>query len=147
MLEFIHILLVEDSHAEAYLTREALNEWGQPYELTVLDNGEDAMLFLLGQEPFSGRRAPDFVLLDLNLPRKDGRQVLREAKSNPAVAGIPIIVLSNSKSEDDRNYVYDWNANCFLQKPENVEDFFSLIRGTANFWGRKNGVLPTHERQ
>jgi two-component system, chemotaxis family, response regulator Rcp1 len=136
------ILLVEDDLAEAKLTQEALQETGLAYQLFTVGNGEDAIDFLRRSAAYSNAPTPDVVLLDLNLPRKHGREVLREIKSDPVLHRIPIIVVSNSRSREDVDEVYHLNGNGYLTKPGDLLEFFAMIRSLVDFWLCK-ARLPT----
>jgi two-component system, chemotaxis family, response regulator Rcp1 len=131
------ILLVEDNPADVRLTREVFAEVGLPHRIHVARDGEEAMAMLRREGAHAQMVEPDLVLLDLNLPRKDGREVLAEVKSDPGLAHIPIVVLSTSRAERDVLACYRLHANCYLQKPVDFEAFTHLIRGLEDFWLRK----------
>ena len=131
------VLLVEDNPAEARLTQEALRETGFVHELHIVSDGEKATQFLHRQNGFANAATPGIVLLDLNLPRKSGREVLREMKSDPSLCSIPVIVISNSISPDDVNDVYRLNGNCYLVKPQDLDSMFEMVRTMVDFWFRK----------
>ena len=128
------ILLVEDNPADIRLTQEVFEEIGAPHHLHVARDGEEALAMLRRQGLHVGVPEPDLVLLDLNLPRKDGREVLAEIKSDPKLNHIPIVVLSTSRAERDVLACYHLHANCYLQKPVDFEAFAALIRGLQEFW-------------
>ena len=128
------ILLVEDNPAEARLTTEALGEVGVSHELFLVDDGAAATAYLRREEKFRDARRPDLIFLDLNLPGKDGRQVLREVKEDPSLASIPVIVITNSEAPEDIEQVYRLKANCYLVKPPGLDEFFTMIRRTVCFW-------------
>lgn len=136
------ILLVEDNPADIRLTQEVFSEIGLPHRVHVARDGEEALAMLRRQGPHSNLGEPDLVLLDLNLPRKDGREVLAEAKSDPRLSHIPIVVLSTSRAERDVLSCYRLHANCYLQKPVDFEAFATLIRGLEEFW-LKQVSLPS----
>jgi CheY-like chemotaxis protein len=137
----MRIFLIEDSLAEARLTREAFAETGIPHELRHVTDGRQATEFLFSEAVSSAEWAPDLILLDLNLPGKDGREVLREIKGNPEISRIPVIVVTNSEDPFDVDRVYRLNGNCYLTKPPDVDDFFSMIRSMVEFW-RQTARLP-----
>lgn len=130
----MRILLVEDNPAEACLTREALGETGVRHELCLVGDGEEATAFLKREEPYFEAFRPDLIFLDLNLPKKDGWQVLREVKGDPTLASIPVVVITNSRAPEDVEQVYRLKANCYLVKPPELEDFFIMMRRTVDFW-------------
>jgi chemotaxis family two-component system response regulator Rcp1 len=130
----VTILLVEDNPADARLFLEALREHGAHHELNVVANGEDALRYLRGQAPFEGSYRPDLVVLDLNLPKKDGREVLAEIKQDPELKRIPVIVMTTSDSELDVMNAYDLHANCYVKKPVDLEEFIGAVRACENFW-------------
>jgi chemotaxis family two-component system response regulator Rcp1 len=132
----IEILLVEDNPADVRLTREALRATSSKYRLHVVAEGEAAVSFLTRREPFLNAVRPDLILLDLNLPKKDGRQVLQEIKDDPQLRVIPVIVLTTSSDPRDIYAAYDLHANCYLQKPVDLHDFLTLIRSIEQFWLR-----------
>ncbi len=130
----MRILLVEDNPAEARLTMEALHEAGVEHELFTVGDGETATAYLHREAGFTDVARPDLIFLDLNLPRKKGCQVLREIKGDPSLASIPVIVITNSKAPEDIVEVYDLRANCYLVKPPDLEDFFTMMRRVVEFW-------------
>ncbi len=143
----IDILLVEDSPGDVRLVREALREIALANRLHHVADGEAAVAYLRHHPPHSEDSAPrpDLILLDLNLPRKGGHEVLRELKSDPEFRRIPIIVLTTSDAEDDVATAYDLSANCFVTKPANLDDFLDVMHTVEDFWvrtaklpGRKN---------
>lgn len=136
------ILLVEDSPSDVRLTREVLNEAGFPYELHVAGDGEEALSMLRDPQQFTGGQMPDMVLLDLNLPRKSGREVLVEIKRDPVLRRIPVIVLSTSAADADVIGCYDAHCNCYLTKPVDWGQFVGLARALRDFW-MGYAVLPT----
>jgi len=128
MTRRIHILLVEDNPGDVRLTIEALKESQYPNTLHVASDGVEALEYLRSQ------RLPDLILLDLNLPRRSGREVLAEIKSDPALRRIPVMVLSTSRSELDVQFSYDHHANCYIQKPMELDRFFDIVRSIEQFW-------------
>ena len=130
----IDILLVEDSPSDVLLTREALRDARISNELRVARDGEQAMACLRQEGEFADTRRPGLVILDLNLPRKDGREVLREIKGDSALRRIPVIVLTTSASERDVGEAYDNHVNCYLTKPIDFEQFIDVVRTLEHFW-------------
>jgi chemotaxis family two-component system response regulator Rcp1 len=130
----IEILLVEDSPGDVRLTREALKDARMYINLHVASDGIEAMEFLNREGENADVPRPDLILLDLNLPRKDGRQVLEEIKHNPALMTIPIVVLTTSASEEDVLQSYRLHANCYISKPVDLDGFLKVIESIDNFW-------------
>ena len=130
----IEILLVEDNPGDVDLTREALEGAKVRNRLHVAEDGEAAIEFLYQRGEFAGRPRPDLILLDLNLPKKDGRQVLKEIKADPTLAGIPVVVLTTSEAEEDILRSYQLHANCFITKPVNFQQFLKVIKAIEDFW-------------
>ncbi len=130
----IEILLVEDNPADVRLTREALKEEKLTNNLSVVSDGIEAMAFLRREGPYAGARRPDLILLDLNLPRKDGREVLEEVKSDPDFKVIPVVVLTSSKAEEDIVRSYRLHANCYISKPVDLSQFLEVVRSIQEFW-------------
>jgi CheY-like chemotaxis protein len=132
--EPVQILLVEDNPGDVRLTREALKEGKICNNLTVAEDGVEAMRILRREGKFSDAPRPDLVLLDLNLPRKDGREVLAELKEDPELRRIPVVVLTTSKSEEDILRSYDLHANCYITKPVDLPQFLSVLNAVEEFW-------------
>jgi two-component system, chemotaxis family, response regulator Rcp1 len=130
----VNILLVEDNPGDVRLTVEALRDGRIANQLHVVHDGEDAMDFARQQGDYVDAPRPDLILLDLNLPRKDGREVLEELKNDPELHRIPVIVLTTSSSEADVLRSYDLHANCFISKPIGYDDFIAAVRSIENFW-------------
>lgn len=130
----IEILLVEDNPADARLTKEAFREADTPNTIRVVEDGEQALAYLRKEGEFTGAVRPDIILLDLNLPKKDGREVLAEIKNDPDLRRIPVIVLTTSKSEADVLKSYDMHANCYVAKPVELDDFLMVIKSIEQFW-------------
>ncbi len=128
------ILLVEDNLFDIHLAKIALEETKVPCRLQVVADGEDAMDFLHRRKPYELVPRPDVVLLDLNLPRKDGREVLQEIKADPDLRSIPVIVLTTSVAEEDILKSYDLCVNCFITKPMDVIQFGTVIKSITDFW-------------
>jgi two-component system, chemotaxis family, response regulator Rcp1 len=133
-IEPIEILLVEDNAGDVQLTREALMDAKVLNNLHVVEDGEQAIDFLRGEGQFSDALRPDLVLLDLNLPRKDGREVLAEIKEDIDLRRIPVVVLTSSKAEEDIAKSYDLHANCYISKPVRLDGFLSVLREIEGFW-------------
>ncbi|NGZ07273.1 MAG: response regulator [Magnetococcales bacterium] len=132
--EPIEILLVEDNPADVDLTREILTDSKVSNHLHVTSDGEAAMDYLLGRPPYAGAARPDLVLLDLNLPRKDGREVLEEIKSHPQLRTIPVVVLTTSQAEEDVVKTYHHHANCYITKPVDLDQFIQVVKAIEDFW-------------
>jgi chemotaxis family two-component system response regulator Rcp1 len=130
----VEILLVEDNPADVRLTREVLEGGGASPHLNVVSDGEEAMAFLRREGPYGESPRPKLVLLDLNLPKKDGREVLEELKSDPDLCRIPVIVLTTSAAETDIQHSYRLHANCVITKPLDLNDFFDVVRTIEQFW-------------
>jgi chemotaxis family two-component system response regulator Rcp1 len=132
--EPVQILLVEDSPGDIRLTREVLRDTKIANELHIVGDGEQAMAFLRCEGDYTGVQRPDLILLDLNLPRKDGREVLAELKDDPELHLIPVIVLTTSAVEQDVLRSYDLNAACYITKPIDLDEFVSVVRSIESFW-------------
>jgi chemotaxis family two-component system response regulator Rcp1 len=130
----VEILLVEDNPADARLTREVFEGGRLSTHLNVVSDGEEAMAFLRREGAYSECPRPKLILLDLNLPRKDGREVLQELKADPRLSRIPVIVLTTSAAESDILHSYDLQANCFITKPLDLDEFFGVVRAIEDFW-------------
>ncbi len=130
----IEILLVEDNPMDVDLTRETLAYAKIRNRLHVVNDGEKALAFLRREEPYQDAVRPDVVLLDLNLPRKDGREVLATIKADPELRTIPVVVLTSSSAETDVVRSYNLGANCYVTKPVDLEQFASVVRTIEDFW-------------
>ena len=131
----INILLVEDNPADVRLTQEALKEAAHARtRLHVAGDGVEAMEFLHREGSFAGAPRPDLMLLDLNLPRVDGRQVLAEVKGDPELRRIPVVVLTTSPSEDDILHAYDQHVNSYIRKPVDLDQFLHVLRAIDDYW-------------
>jgi two-component system, chemotaxis family, response regulator Rcp1 len=128
------LLLVEDSPGDVRLTKEALKDTPAPSRLSVVQDGEEALAFLRHQGVYAQAPSPDLILLDLNLPRKDGREVLAELKMDPKLKRIPVVVLTTSEAEQDILQAYDLHANCYITKPMELDAFLETIREIFRFW-------------
>jgi chemotaxis family two-component system response regulator Rcp1 len=130
----IEILLVEDSPSDAALTIEALKEGKIANRLTHVEDGVEAMDFLRRRGKYADAARPDLIMLDLNLPRKDGRDVLAEIKTDQDLKIIPIIVLTTSRADEDILRSYELNANCYITKPVDFDHFIGVVKSIENFW-------------
>jgi CheY-like chemotaxis protein len=145
----IEILLVEDNIGDADLVREGLESCKILNRLNVVEDGEKAIAYLHKEAPYANASRPELILLDLNLPRKDGREVLAEIKNDKCLMRIPVIILTSSKAEEDIVKSYNLHANCYISKPIDVDQFLKVIKSIEDFWlnivilpsgGRKNGA-------
>lgn len=134
MANTIEVLLVEDNPADADLTREALEASKLVLNLSVVVDGEQCIDFLRQSGRFSGAPRPDLILLDLNLPRISGREVLAEIKGDPGLRTIPVVVLTSSAAETDVVQSYDLGANCYITKPVDLSSFMSIVASVNEFW-------------
>jgi CheY-like chemotaxis protein len=130
----VTILLVEDSPSDADLTVEALEEGKILNELHIVGDGIEALQFLRHEGPYADAPFPDLILLDLNLPRKDGREVLKEIKDDKNLKRIPVIVLTTSTADEDVCITYDSHANCYVTKPVDIDEFIRVLRSMEEFW-------------
>lgn len=128
------ILLVEDNPSDVELVQEALAVWAAPNRLSVVDDGDKAIRFIHRQHPYASAPVPELILLDLNLPKRDGIEVLREIKADSQLAQIPVIVLTTSDREQDVKKAYLLHANCYLTKPLEIYAFIEKIRAIEHFW-------------
>ena len=130
----IDILLVEDNPGDVRLTVEVLKECKVRNKLHVANDGLEAMDFLYRQDKYLHAPHPDLILLDLNLPKKDGHEVLAEIKKDPALKHIPVVILTGSTAEEDILKTYDLYANCYITKPIDIEQFITVIKSIKDFW-------------
>jgi len=130
----IEILMVEDSPSDAQLTVEALHAAKIANRLSHVEDGVEALRFLRREGPYADAPRPDLILLDLNLPRKDGREVLDELKRDPDLRVIPVVVLTTSRSEQDVLRSYQLHANCYITKPVDFTQFMAVVKAIENFW-------------
>jgi chemotaxis family two-component system response regulator Rcp1 len=130
----IDILMVEDNPGDIRLTQEALRENKMNNNLLVVKDGVEAMAFLHREGEYESAPRPDLILLDLNLPRKDGRQVLAEIKVDPALKRIPVVILTTSQAEEDILKSYSLHANCFVTKPVDLDQFMKVVQSIEQFW-------------
>jgi chemotaxis family two-component system response regulator Rcp1 len=130
----IEVLLVEDSPGDVRLTQEAFRDANQAIHLHVASDGVEAMAFLRRHSPFEGVPRPEMILLDLNIPRMDGREVLASIKGDDSLKTIPTIILTTSDAQADIAHSYQLQANCYLTKPVQLEDFEGIVRSINDFW-------------
>lgn len=130
----VDILVVEDNPGDVRLITEALKKSNLSATLHVVSDGEQALQFLERSEPYENAPLPDLMLLDLNLPRLSGEEVLAELKTHPTNRRIPVIVLTSSQAQEDILKAYDRHANCYIVKPTNLKDFFYVINDLETFW-------------
>ena len=130
----IDILLVEDNPGDVRLAQEALKESKIRNKLFVVDDGAEAMAFLRRQGKYAGAPRPDLILLDLNLPRKSGREVLAEVKTDESLKRIPVVVLTVSRAEEDVIKCYNYHANCYITKPLDFSQFMEVTKSIEEFW-------------
>ncbi len=141
----LDILLIEDNPADVRLTQEAFRDAKVQNRIHVVGDGVEAMAFLRRQGSFGSIPSPDLIILDLNLPRKDGREVLAEIKCDRTLKHIPVIALTTSQAEEDITKAYDLHANCYITKPPDLDQFFAVIRSIEDFW-LKVVRYPSKER-
>jgi len=130
----IEILIVEDNPGDVRLTKEALAEGKVLNKLTVVQDGVEALALLRRQGKFAEAARPDLILLDLNLPKKDGREVVAEVKKDPDLRSIPVVILTSSQAEQDIVKTYNLGANCYITKPVNLDQFLSVVKSIEKFW-------------
>jgi two-component system, chemotaxis family, response regulator Rcp1 len=130
----IEILLVEDNPGDVRLTEEALKEGKVSNRLNVVDDGAKAIEYLHQRGAYQHACRPDLVLLDFNLPKKDGREVLAEIKADPKLRQIPVVVMTTSRAEEDVLKAYDLHANCYVTKPIDLEQFLGVVKAIEDFW-------------
>jgi two-component system, chemotaxis family, response regulator Rcp1 len=130
----VEILLVEDNPGDVRLTREALKEGKVRNHLYVAPDGVEALRFLRREQGYEDAVRPDLILLDLNLPKKDGRQVLEEIKNDLQLRTIPVVILTSSQAEQDICRAYDLHANCYVTKPVDLDQFITVVKSIENFW-------------
>lgn len=133
-IELVEILLVEDNPGDVRLTKEALKEYKIINNLSVVMDGEEAIDFIFKKGKYKNAPTPDIILLDLNLPKKDGREVLAEIKNDEKLRTIPVVVLSTSESDLDISSSYYNHANCYITKPVDFDNFIEVVKTLQNFW-------------
>ena len=141
----IEILLIEDNPGDVDLTKEALLDAKVRNRLHVVDDGAKAIDFLFKRGDYADAPRPDIILLDLNLPKKDGRQVLAEIKAEPQLADIPVVILTTSQAEEDILRSYQLHANCYITKPVDFKQFLKVVKSIEEFW-LTIVKLPNHKQ-
>lgn len=139
------IFLIEDNRGDIRLIQEALKSTAVQCEVVVARDGMEAMAYLRRDGEYADAVRPDLILLDLNLPKKDGREVLAEIKADPSLKHIPVIVLTTSRNEEDIFKSYDLYVNCYISKSRNLSQLFKIVRGIEEFW-LDTATLPTESR-
>lgn len=142
-MKSVQILLVEDNEGDIMLVEEAFDEAKLANILSVVKNGEQAIQFLNKEEPFTSAVTPDLIILDVNLPRKNGHEVLQYIKNSSKLKHIPVIMLTTSSSDKDISLSYENHANCYITKPVEVNDFLRAVTSIEDFW-ISLVQLPTH---
>ncbi len=132
----VEILLVEDNPGDVCLTLEALEDFEIRSRVSVVDDGEKALSYLRRRGPYALAHRPDLILLDLNLPRRDGREVLAEIKQDPDLRRIPVVILTSSEADEDVLRCYDSHANCYVSKPVSLRGYTSVVKAVEEFWCR-----------
>jgi CheY-like chemotaxis protein len=130
----VDILLVEDNPGDVRLTQEALKDAKLAINLHVVNDGMEAMAFMRKEGQYVSKPCPDIVLLDLNLPKKDGREVLADIKNDPELRRTPVVIITTSKAEEDIVKTYDLHANCYITKPLDLDQFIIMVRSIEHFW-------------
>jgi len=130
----VDILLVEDNPGDVRLTQEALKDAKLKVNLHVVNDGVEAMAFLRHEGKYGSKPSADLVLLDLNLPKKDGREVLAEIKGDSALRRTPVVIVTTSKAEEDIVRTYDLHANCYVTKPLDLDQFVTMVQSIEHFW-------------
>ena len=130
----IEILLIEDNAGDARLAQEALREARVRNHLTWLPDGVEALAYLRGDGRYAGARRPDLILLDLNIPRKDGREVLAAIKGDVQLRRIPVVILTTSQAQEDIQHAYQHSANGYISKPVDLDQFIAVVRAIEDFW-------------
>jgi len=142
----VEVLLVDDNPADIDLTSEVLGSCKQRFHVNSVSDGAEAIAFLRREGRYAEVPSPDLIVLDLNLPRKDGRQVLTEVKADPQLAQIPVVVFTTSQASSDINRSYALGANCYLRKPGNLSEFQAVVQSMADFW-LSFACLPHKEKR
>jgi CheY-like chemotaxis protein len=138
----VDILLVEDNPGDVRLTQEAFRDSKLPVKLNVVMDGEDALNYLYCRPPYEGATRPDIILLDLNIPKKDGREVLSEIKNDSSLKYVPVVVLTTSNAEQDIVRTYNLNVNAYINKPVDFDKFFDIVQKIEEFW-LMTAILPS----
>jgi chemotaxis family two-component system response regulator Rcp1 len=142
----VEILLVEDNPGDVRLTKEALKDAKVLNKLYVAKDGVEAMAFLRRQGKYRDAIRPGLILLDLNLPKKDGREVLKEIKDDPDLKRIPVVILTVSKAEEDIIKTYSLHANCYIAKPVDLHSFIEVVKAIEDFWFTVVELPPTESK-
>jgi CheY-like chemotaxis protein len=138
----VNILLIEDNPGDVRLAQEAFKEGKMEVKLDVIMDGMEAIKYLRKEQAYGNASTPDLILLDLNLPKKDGREVLSEIKADPCLRRIPVVILTTSSAEQDILNSYNLHVNCYINKPVDFDKFFDIIQKIEDFWLR-TAILPT----
>lgn len=138
----VNILLIEDNPGDVRLTQEAFREGKLPVNLNVVMDGVEAIKYLKKEAPYNESIIPDLILLDLNLPKRDGREVLQEIKTDENLKRIPVVVLTTSNAEQDILKSYNLHVNCYINKPVDFDKFFDIIQKIEDFW-LTTAILPS----
>ncbi len=133
-MKIIDILLVEDNPADIDLTKEAFEECKFLNKLHIISDGETALAFLRNENNFRDKPRPDLILLDLNLPKIDGREILAEIKNDDKLKQIPVVILTTSESKEDITEMYKLHANCYITKPVDINQFIKVVQSIGDFW-------------
>jgi two-component system, chemotaxis family, response regulator Rcp1 len=141
----VDILLVEDNPGDVRLTQEAFSDSRIPININVAMDGEEALAYLRRIPPYSDVTRPDMILLDLNIPKRDGREVLEEVKKDPFLHNIPVVVLTTSNAEQDIQKTYNLNVNAYINKPVDFDKFLDIVQKIEDFW-LMTAILPTNIR-
>jgi CheY-like chemotaxis protein len=140
----LEILLVEDNKGDIGLITEFFSDAKVITNIHIAEDGEEAIRFLCSKDKFLGSTLPDIIILDLNLPKKDGREVLKEIKENDDLKNIPVIILTTSSAEKDILRVYDLHANAYIVKPLDFDEFMKVIKSITDFWFKAVTLPPKH---
>lgn len=132
--KYIHILLVEDNEGDILLIKEAFEEAGMHHQLSVVNDGEQALDYLHKQPPFEATEMPDIIVLDINLPKMNGHEVLHYIKNQAAFKAIPVIILTTSSSSKDIDKAYQNYVNSYITKPVDIQDFVNIVNGIEDYW-------------
>lgn len=138
----VNILLIEDNPGDVRLTQEAFKDAKVPITLDVVMDGDEAIKYLRQSHPYEKCTVPDLILLDLNLPKRDGREVLAEVKTDPVLKSIPVVILTTSNAEQDIIKSYNLHVNSYINKPVDFDKFFDIIQKIEDFW-LNTAILPT----
>lgn len=130
----LNVLLVEDNPGDIRLMREALRDGSTRKKLDAVEDGEEALAYLRREAKYADAPKPDLIFLDLNLPKKDGREVLNEIKRDDQLRRIPVVILTTSEAERDVARAYELHANCYIKKPTDLDEYMEVIRACENFW-------------